>query len=537
MGERNVRYPAGPNEEGRTHRVGLTRHCLTSGLVQLPYALKDALPEGALLAYDLDRDESIEVVFVPPRRLEGLDAFFRAHDLHVNDEIEVRVVAGEPPDIRVMPLRRARSGAASDDTAERAHAPSARRSGDGGAGAGDAPPVRRQVSVWHSVRDERPARARLRYDAHGAPDDPGGDPDARAERQERTSLGQLGPDATLEHLPAPTSGHERHASTARPVDPDTLDVVERFGSVTVRRLGTGTVGRAPSSSLDASTPGVPPEPVLGIDPDAAFAASEQDATDPIAAEQDADGATFGAIEEAARHGNADLDAALEAPTPDDLPELHDDLLVGPETDVPADARADTQADTASDAHADAPSEARSTAEGATDPEVRQVSLFDELASAARPPSASPASNADPAPAALPSPPAARKRPKVLGRRGRTARPSTDAGEEGAADANSAHEAEPASAPTPAPGPTSRRAREEALSRAGDLRSRIIRWMLAPETPVIVSIEQVQEAFELPGDVARDIVEGILESPPPSLRLTRLRPDMLRVSRITVEQSA
>jgi hypothetical protein len=82
-----------------------------------------------------------------------------------------------------------------------------------------------------------------------------------------------------------------------------------------------------------------------------------------------------------------------------------------------------------------------------------------------------------------------------------------------------------------------RAREEALSRAGDLRSRIVRWMLAPDTPVIVSIEAVQAAFELPADVARDIVEGILESPPPSLRLTRVRADLLRVSRITVEQDA
>jgi len=39
------------------------------------------------------------------------------------------------------------------------------------------------------------------------------------------------------------------------------------------------------------------------------------------------------------------------------------------------------------------------------------------------------------------------------------------------------------------------------------------------------------------DVAREVVEGVLEAPPPSLRLTRLREDLLRVSRVTVEQDA
>ncbi len=82
-----------------------------------------------------------------------------------------------------------------------------------------------------------------------------------------------------------------------------------------------------------------------------------------------------------------------------------------------------------------------------------------------------------------------------------------------------------------------RAREEELSRAGDLRSRIVRWLLAPTTPVIVPIERVQHAFDLPVDVAREVVDGVLEEPPPSLRLTRLRADLLRVSRVTVEQDA
>jgi len=89
----------------------------------------------------------------------------------------------------------------------------------------------------------------------------------------------------------------------------------------------------------------------------------------------------------------------------------------------------------------------------------------------------------------------------------------------------------------AAGVARQRAREEELSRAGDLRSRIVRWLLAPSTPVIVPIERVQHAFDLPVDVAREVVEGVLEAPPPSLHLTRLREDLLRVSRVTVEQDA
>ncbi|MDZ7706401.1 MAG: hypothetical protein U5J97_00650 [Trueperaceae bacterium] len=61
--------------------------------------------------------------------------------------------------------------------------------------------------------------------------------------------------------------------------------------------------------------------------------------------------------------------------------------------------------------------------------------------------------------------------------------------------------------------------------------------MAPTTPVIVPIERVQHAFDLPVDVARDVVDGVLEEPPPSLRLTRLREDLLRVSRVTVEHDA
>jgi hypothetical protein len=63
------------------------------------------------------------------------------------------------------------------------------------------------------------------------------------------------------------------------------------------------------------------------------------------------------------------------------------------------------------------------------------------------------------------------------------------------------------------------------------------WLLEPDTPVIVPYERVQERFDLGADRTREVLGMILETPPPTLRLTLLREGMLRVSRVTVEQEA
>lgn len=495
MDENNVRYPAGPTGEGTMHRVGLTRHCLASGLVQLPYALKDALPEGALLAHDLEQDDSIEVFFVAPRRLEGLHAFFRDHELHVNDEIELRVVAGDPPQLKLTPKPRARKAPASSAAARTDEATAPR----------EQETATRSPSVWHSVRDTAAPAARR---------------SAQIERPTTPSQ-DVEVEATLDRLPQAEKSPQAEQPPSSTPDPD---VVERFGSVTVRRLGAGTMPRAAASDLtqapvqpssDEARPATthhdrqharadgiasydddePPELVLGVDPDEALAADPVMTTDDVSEPLPSELPSF------------DL-PALDPDEPLAL-DAHVDLAATPQSD-------ELQAD---EMQAD---EMHAAEMHAAEAEVRQASLFDRIDPAAR----DDLSPATPKPAAAPA-----KTPE-----NRTTPEATTAPE-------AALTPEPTATPEAIEAPkrhdvaSAQRAREEALSRAGDLHSRIVRWLLAPETPVIVSVDQVQEAFDLPNDVARDIVEGILESPPPSLRLTRLRTDLLRVSRITVEQNA
>lgn len=76
----------------------------------------------------------------------------------------------------------------------------------------------------------------------------------------------------------------------------------------------------------------------------------------------------------------------------------------------------------------------------------------------------------------------------------------------------------------------RRRRGRALSAAGDLRSRMVKWFTDPSTPVIVPIERVARAFDLDLVVTVEVVDGIVEAPPPGLVLTKIRHDVLRVSR-------
>ena len=473
MDERHARVSAGSEGDRSTHRVGLTRHCLASGLVQLPFALRNALPEGALLAHDVERDAALDLTFLPPRQLAGLTDFFAAHELRVNDEIELRLTVGEPPELRLVPVRRPRpvdAEAPQRDGADRDETPR--------------PQPTRTASVWRSWREDGPS-----------------EPPAIA---------------------APT---EAEASAPLGSDPE---VVDRFGSVTVRRLGTGRFGPAPTSVLA----------------DAMDASDAPDATDAMDATFASEAVRDAPPEVAAVRGPADARAPLEE-RPERL------LGIDPDRRAPVDGR-----DEAFDGHAiddldealllsgpDTLIEPADPAPASNDPaippraaddatdEVRgvlQASLFDAPASAR--PERKPA--ADPVP----------RRPRSRTARAPSARPvdrdPTPARVRSEAPASSSA-ADPVHAVPPAASDAvaAQRAREEALSRAGDLRSRIVRWMLAPSTPVIVSVEAVQATFDLPADVARDIVEGILESPPPSLRLTRLRADQLRVSKITVEHDA
>ncbi|MDR9391620.1 MAG: hypothetical protein RI554_06285, partial [Trueperaceae bacterium] len=69
--------------------IGITRMCLKSGGVQVPHVLAGRLPEGEVAAYDADADAPLTLYAEPPRRLEGLEAYFERHDVEVNDELLV----------------------------------------------------------------------------------------------------------------------------------------------------------------------------------------------------------------------------------------------------------------------------------------------------------------------------------------------------------------------------------------------------------------------------------------------------------------
>ncbi|MDZ7799785.1 MAG: hypothetical protein U5K81_03180 [Trueperaceae bacterium] len=360
MEEERVRYPSGRTGERNVHRVGLTRHCITSGTIQLPFALKDAFPEGEFVAHDVHRDQAITLDFEPPRRLHGLRDLFEAHELHVNDLLEIRV---EADTVRLAAVQLARYDARSRDD---------------------------QAAAVRPSRTADPHRAaRPRH------------PEARAE-----------PDAS--HLGD--------------------DVVDRFGSVTVRRLGAGTARPPAAETLSDDAPRAerPEEP-----------------------------------------------SALQAPNDD-----------------------------------------RSVQESAP------VELYE--------PAAAPERDAGPLPpASSPSRPSGA--PEVAQASHRTA-PQAAPAEAGEARVTPHDLAEPEADDAQAED-GDKRLREESLSRAGDLRSRIVRWLLDPSTPVIVQYQHVMHAFDLPREVVHDVMAGIIEEPPPTLRLAELREGMFRVSKVTVEQEA
>ncbi|MEX2502656.1 MAG: hypothetical protein WD336_09785 [Trueperaceae bacterium] len=79
----------GPN--GEKHAVSITRLCLRSGTLQLPFALAGRLPAGELLAHDTEADAPLELWSEPPRHLSGLGPVYDRHDLQVNDQLTLEL--------------------------------------------------------------------------------------------------------------------------------------------------------------------------------------------------------------------------------------------------------------------------------------------------------------------------------------------------------------------------------------------------------------------------------------------------------------
>jgi hypothetical protein len=65
---------------------------------------------------------------------------------------------------------------------------------------------------------------------------------------------------------------------------------------------------------------------------------------------------------------------------------------------------------------------------------------------------------------------------------------------------------------------------------GDLRTRLVRFLISPDMPLIAKTEMIAKRFDLDPTVARDMLEDVAEDPPPGLRLTPVREGAWRIER-------
>ncbi|MFW5899381.1 MAG: hypothetical protein ACOCUN_02805 [Jiangellaceae bacterium] len=89
--DRDPKRRRGPRAAAERHTINVTRLCLRTGSVQLPFALAGRLPEGELLAHELESDEAMVLWSEPPRRLAGLGPLFEANEVQVNDAVILEV--------------------------------------------------------------------------------------------------------------------------------------------------------------------------------------------------------------------------------------------------------------------------------------------------------------------------------------------------------------------------------------------------------------------------------------------------------------
>lgn len=95
------------NNQEQHFAIGVTRVCIASGTLQIPFAMRGVLEPGTYLAHDTQLDEAHELDFEPPRSLVGLDAVFAAHELQPNDEVLLKITKdGLELDVKKRPRRK-----------------------------------------------------------------------------------------------------------------------------------------------------------------------------------------------------------------------------------------------------------------------------------------------------------------------------------------------------------------------------------------------------------------------------------------------
>ena len=472
-------------------RVDVTRHCLAHGRVRLPYALRDRVPEGVLSAHDpvADTDLALEV---RGGELTGLGALFERHALAPNDAIVVRIDAAGT--VQVVPAPSARAGAGGDDrpvdptdpTRERHLAAAPTTTPE------PAPTAPAEVGETVTIGETTIRAVRRTAEAGSAGPTPSAPtPSAagdRSARAERAAGGPVPPRA------APPSAAPPAAPSAATPDRRAGDptfgapgrVVDRFGSVTVRRLGKQHV---PTSEPATMPPDTVPEPVPEPVPDA-----PQDGGSGAPPEADRFDATLVVRDvppPAATPTTPPRDDAMladPAPTPDDEGEAADaPAPVQPGLFAAGPARSDT---------------ARPRTPRAPRPSTRTV----RDPSRGAPPPVTVDDLADP----------------------RDVGPQASAA--GGAVATAPAQAAPAPTRAPDPAPPAAAVQDGTSTLDAAVLERVERWLRDPRTPVLVRLDRLRDGCDLDDATTRQVADALVATPPDGLVLEPIAPGYLRVAR-------
>jgi hypothetical protein len=502
-----VTHDAGrpPGHGPERHAIGITRTCLASGTVQLPFALAGILPEGELLVHDAEADEPLVLWSDPPRRLAGLAPFFERHELQVNDSV-VLEIRGD--DLRLATAKRPRRAR---------------------------PAVR--PSTWHSLHDERPEpeaptvreapdadRRHGEDEAHPAPRPQGPDAPAAAdpaahEAYAPTAHDDVPWDATpASDAPATATDVGSRPTETRPTGTPPIagedeDDAPRAPRVAVRPLGDADAGAAapggrPVRASDASALRPGPWARLGRLARSIFGGGAD-----ASAEREADAARRARDRDWTRAWDEDEEDDELAPTPEFL----DDAP------PPAPARADRPTPIAAEPIAADPGQADP---GDTD-RAYDEPAYDE-------PSDDEPAHADRAHA------------------DRFDAPAADAATEPAETEDDEDDPAPRAQPAPEDLPEATPLFPDAVDRAparrpadetpsgvparaerflgGDLRTRLLRYLESPEMGSIAQADRIAKRFDLDVETATEMLADIADEPPDGLRLRPTREGAWRIER-------
>ncbi len=566
----DAKRATGRDAGGERHAIGVTRMCLRSGSVQLPFALAGRLPEGELLVHDVESDEAVVLWSDPPRRLAGLGPLFERHEVQVNDQLVLdlhgddvrlsvakrprrsrpkvtpsawsshrdeppsRPAGREPDDATSLPTEDAEDADAANDAAAdagggTAPAASGRRRDADRSGARPVAPDEASSAATAAgpvgVDDEdmpRAPRVKVRPVAGGGdPADggrpgpsgegPGATPDERAVARDEADRGRGGPFSGLMRAARGLFGgsaERRRARRAEPTEPDDEpDWLHAWDAGPDEPDEATDAFRPPSDDVAAAIDWIPSDPDAG------------------------------------RHAQPELEPDLERGLERDVePDVEPDREPHrePHREPDLEPRRSRAREPSDDEPAPPASASRSgdTRDGPASEVGAAAPLWPDLAVERSDP---PARDRDAAvgPAEVGGtdsrhPPDDERSPNTDPAPELDEQLDEELDDEHVPDASRASDVEPAAArpATGANGPTLPSGVPLRAERflGGDLRTRLLRFLSSPDMPLIAKTELIAKRFDLDPATARDMLEDVADDPPDGLRLTPVREGAWRIER-------